>query len=515
MSELIKHVVIVGGDVCAPAVAACIANSLRGTGTKITLLDDMSRHGGVASTLPFSTDFYKLLHFKEQSLVAGTGATFKLGTEHSGWLRDGQSFVQSFGEHGVPIRLLPFHQYFLQRRLADVSCSIDDYSLASATALAGRFAFPADDPSSIQRPVQYGLQVHSSRLSAAMLSYATAAGVEHIAAIANSACVDSDTGFVASVTVDDGSVIAGDLFIDCTGEQGLLIEKALGVDYESWSDYLPCDRCVRISSTSSQDTSPMTRVVARQHGWSRRIQLVDRAEFEYFYNSDASGDSEAATQFAADVGGGDSEQPEHRSIAAGRRESFWQGNCIAIGRSAGNLESLEVSATSRADSAVTRLVGLWPHSDCDPAVAKEYNRLTTLEYESARDFVGLFYSLSDRKNSDFWNHCKTLRTSDALKKRLDLFRSHGRVSWDAEEVMSRDNWISALFGLGCIPRACDPLVDVADPKLVDEFMAEIRQSITDTVNKMPTHIDFLREYYAASGKVANAADTTSSPAPSR
>jgi len=513
MSELIKHVVIVGGDACAPAVAACIANSLRGTDTKITLLDDMSRHGGIASTLPLSTDFYKLLRFKEQTLIAATGATFKLGTEHSGWLQDGSSFVQSYGELGVPIRLLPFHQYFLKKRLTDSSLSIDEYSLASATALAGRFAMPADDPSSLQRPIQYGLHVNHTRFSAAMLSYATAAGVEHIASAVKSAT--SDSGFIASVTLDDGRAVEGDFFVDCSGEGGLLIGKTLGVGYQSWSEFLPCDRCVRITSSKSQDITPLTRVVAKQHGWSRRVQTVDRAEFEYFYNSSTSSDAQVAKQLAEDIGANDDAQPEHRAIEAGRRESFWHGNCVAIGRSAGNFESLEVSATSRAHSAVLRLVGLWPNADCDPVIASEYNRLTSLEYEFARDFVGLFFTLSDRDDSDFWIHSKTLGKSDALQNRLDLFRSHGRLSWDMQDIFSRDNWVSALLGLKCMPRVCDPLVDVADPKLVDQFMGELRQSITDTVSKMPTHIDFLREYYAASGKAANAADTTSSPAPSR
>ena len=116
MSEALKRVVVVGGDPCAPAVAAYIANSLRGSDVRITLLDDMTSHGGAASTLPVSTDFYKQLQFKEPSLVAGIGATFKLGTEHSGWLRDDHRFMQTYGQHGTPIRLLPFHQYFFKQR---------------------------------------------------------------------------------------------------------------------------------------------------------------------------------------------------------------------------------------------------------------------------------------------------------------------------------------------------------------------------------------------------------------
>jgi tryptophan halogenase len=508
MPEPIKQVVIVGGDPCAPAVAAFIAHSLRGTRTKIALLDDLSSHGGAASTLPVSTEFYKQLGFKEQPLIAGIGATFRLGTEHSGWLHDDRRFMQTFGEHGAPIRLLPFHQYFFKQRLAVPSLTLDDFSLAAAAALGGRFAFSSP-------PMRYGLQLHLQRFAHAMLSYATAAGVEHIASSAKSVALHPETGFVESVTLNSGTVVEGDLFIDCTAEQGLLIGTALDVGYEDWAEYLPCDRCIRISTNEVFDPTPMTRVVAKRDGWSRRMQMLDRAEFEFFFNHAISDDTAVARQLTKDVGAGIMAQPAFRSVAAGRRESFWYGNCVAIGRSAGNFEPLEASTTSTAHNAIMRLMKLWPHADCDPAVAAEYNRLTRLEYESIRDFIGLFYAASDRDDSEFWTHSQALKKSEKLQSRLLLFQSRGRLSWDAAESFSRDKWTSALVGLGLTPRDYDPLVDVADPKLVDQFFAEFRQEISDAVNKMPTHVEFLRQVHAASGKPSNAADTTSNPAPSR
>ena len=467
----------------------------------------MTSHGGAASTLPVSTDFYKQLQFKEPSLVAGIGATFKLGTEHSGWLRDDHRFMQTYGQHGTPIRLLPFHQYFFKQRRADPTLKLDDFSLASAAALGGRFAFSSP-------PMRYGLQMHLTRFADAMLSYAKGAGVEHRPSAATSATLLPESGFIASVTLNDGTVVDGDLFIDCTAEKGLLIDATLGVGYRSWAEFIPCDRCVRISTSEVFDPIPMTRVVAKRDGWSRRMQLLDRAEFEFFFNSSISGDATVAKQLAQDVGVGTSAQPAFRSVSAGRRESFWHGNCIAIGRSAGNFEPLETSTTSAAHNAIMRLMKLWPHADCDAAIAQEYNRLTSLEYDSIRDFIGLFYAASDRDDSEFWTHCRSLKTSELLQSRLALFRSRGRLSWDAAESFSRDKWTSALVGLGLLPRDYDPLVDVADPKLIEQYMTELRQVIAASVDKMPTHIDFLRDLHAASGKAANADATTSSPAPS-
>ena len=493
MAEPLRHVVVVGGGSCAPGVAACVANSLRGTDTKITLVDELSGYSGVASTLPVSTDFYKALRFSEQSLVTGTGATFKLGTEHSGWLQNGHRFIQSYSERGIPIRLLPFYQYFIKQKLAGHDIDFDDFSVAATAVRHGRFAVPSAEPGSTQSPYQYGLQVDSQRFAGAMLQYAIAAGVNHIAAAASQVAVEADSGFIESVTLDDGTVISGDFFIDCSGERGFLIGDALGTAYESWSEILPCDRCVRVSVRSVQDLSPVTRVVAKRDGWSRRVQLMDRADIDYFYNQAITSDEDAAAQLTKDVGASVSAVQEYRSVRPGRRRAFWHGNCVAIGRSAGDLESLEVSGLSLAHSAVMRLMSLWPRADCSPLLADEYNGLTVRDYEFARNFIALFYTLSDREDSNFWHHCQSLKTPDALANRLSLFGSRGRLSWDVDDIFGRDNWVSALIGLNCLPRDYDPLVDVADPELVDRFMGELQQAVLTNVGKMPGHDACLRQ----------------------
>lgn len=510
MAELLRHIVIVGGDACATSVAACVANSLRGTDTKITLVDKLSGYSGIASTLPTTTDFYKALRFGEQSLVAGTGATFKLGTEHSGWLQSGERFIQSFSDYGIPIRLLPFYQYFINERLAGRGTNFDDYSVAATAAQNGRFALPSAESAATSQPYQYGLQVDRQRFGGAMLQYAIAAGVEHIVSNATQVAVGPDTGFIESVTLDDGAVISGDFFIDCSGQQGLLIGDALGTGYRSWSEFLPCDRCVSVSIRDVQDLSPITRLVAKKNGWSRRIQLLDRADVEFFYRGEITNDDDAAKQLSKDFGTDVTAVQDYRSIRIGRRESFWRGNCVAIGRSAGEFEPLEVSFSSLAHSAVLRLMSLWPHTDCNPLIVDEYNRLTSREYEFARDFVALFYALSDREDSDFWHYCQSLKTPEGLASRLTLFRSRGRLNWAIDDIFSRDYWISALIGLNCMPHACDPLVDVADAALVAQYLTELRQEIDQNVSKMPTHIDFLRDLHAAAAKPTDDPNMTSS-----
>jgi tryptophan halogenase len=491
MPEPLKHIVVLGGDACAPSVAAYVAHSLRGTGARVTLVDDMQQNGGISSTLPRTTAFCKALPIDDSALVAGISATFKLAAEYSGWRREDLKFVHSYGTHGVPIRLLPFHQYFINARRLDDTIDFEDYSLASAAALAGRFAYPSSDPASLLATLKYGLHVDTARFAMGFLRFAKSIGVEHVSSMVRDAKLDAESGFIASVTLDDGTAIIGDFFIDCSGARAFLIEEMLGVRYLDQSDTLPCNRRVSVSIDNVVDASPITRIVGKTNGWSRRVQLLERADFEYFYNSGICGDEEAATQLGRDTGA--TSKPEHRPVRNGRRAEFWRGNCVAIGRSAGELEPLGVSALSTAHGAVMRLMSIWPYSDCDPVIAREYNRLSTTEFEQSLDFVRLFYALSDRDDTDFWKHCQSLRMPETLEYRLSLFRSRGRLSWDAGDIFGRNDWLSVLLGFDFLPRDCDPLVDIADPELVGQLMAQLRDVLKETLAQMPRHDDFLSQ----------------------
>lgn len=502
MPEPLKNIVVVGGDACAPSVAAYIANSSRGSDAKVTLIDDMQKNAGVSSALPTTTAFFKRLPIDDNALVAGISATFKLATEYSGWRRDDRWFTHAYGTHGVPIRLLPFHQYFIKARLADSALKYSDYSLASAAALAGRFAYPSGDSASPLATLQYGIQTDTSRFALGFLKFAQSIGVEHIASRVRDAEVDAESGFITSVTLDDGSAVSGDFFVDCSGSRACLVGEKLRIGYRSGSDVLPCNRCVSVSDYEAFDRSPVTRVVAKSNGWSRRIQLLERADFEYFYNADISDDDDAAAQLRRDAA--TSATPRYRDVRIGRRETFWHGNCVAIGRSAGELEPLGVSALSSAHSAVMRLMSIWPWADCDSAIAQEYNRLSTLEYEQSLDFTRLFYALADREDSDFWRHCESLRMPETLEYRLSLFRSRGRLSWDAGDTFGRNDWLSILLGFDCLPRNYDPLVEVAEPELVDQLMQQLRGVIEETLKQMPRHDDFL-------GQLRNPGDPKQAP----
>lgn len=493
MPDPIRHVAVVGGDPCAASVAAYVANSLRGTETRVTLIDDLSFPPRAASTLPATAQFYRALRFKEASLIGSTGATFKLGSEHTGWTPAGENFTLTYGEHGTPIRLLPFHQYFIRRKLDGIAAHFDDYSLAAAAIRAGTFELPGPRQNPLLPPYDYGIHADTRRFAGAMLHYALTAGVQHFNSVAVDATVRADDGFVEAVTLGNGERLAADFFIDCTGTRGLLIGDALDVPFESWSRYLPCNQVLAVASNETFDVAAVTRIAARHDGWSRRIQLADRAEFQLFFNNSTSSPDQIAAQFAADVRADIATVRNLGPIDAGQRDMAWRANCVAIGDSACRMEALETSALSRAHRSTMRLVSLWPDAECDPAIAVEYNRMTARDNGFALDYAALFYALGRRQDGAFWDLAGSLEPPARLVERLSLFRSRGRLDWDAEDTVSRDRWISALLGLQCLPEDCDPLVDLADASLVDQFMGQVTQVIEERLGQMPRHVAVLEQ----------------------
>lgn len=493
MPDPIRDVVVVGGDACAASVAACVANSLRGTEARVTLIDDLSFPPSAASTLPATTQFCRALRIKEASLVGSTGATFKLGSEHTGWTPTDENFKLTYSEHGTPIRLLPFHQYFIRRRLDGIAAHFDDYSLAAAAIGAGAFEPPGRRQNPLLPQYDYAIHTDTRRFAGAMLHYAHAAGVQHFNSTAVAATVRAHDGFVEAVTLASGERVAGDLFIDCTGARALLIGDTLGVPFESWSQYLPCNQVLAAATSETIDVAPVTRIAGRRDGWSRRIQLLDRGECQLFFNTGTSSLDEIAAQFASDVRADVATVRDLGSIDAGQRDMAWRANCIAIGDSVCRMEPLETSALSRAHCSTMRLMSLWPDADCDPAVAAEYNRMTARDHGFALDHAALFFALCKREDGDFWRLARSLKVPDRLQERLSLFRSRGRLDWDAEDTVSRDRWISALLGLQCLPENCDPLVDLADPSLVDQFMEQITRVIEERLGEMPRHVDVINQ----------------------
>src|SRR5439155_22429683 len=191
--------------------------------------------------------------------------------------------------------------------------------------------------------------------------YAERLGVERIEGRVVEVAQHPETGFVEAVATADGRRFEADLFIDCTGFHGLLIERALKVGYEDWSKWLPCDRAATVPCEHGGPFTPYTRATAREAGWQWRIPLQHRVGNGYVYSSGFIGDDEAAATPLANLDGKPLADPRVLKFTGGQRRKFWHKNVVALGLSAGFLEPLESTSIMLIQTGIARLIQTFPY----------------------------------------------------------------------------------------------------------------------------------------------------------
>ncbi|HME38055.1 MAG TPA: tryptophan halogenase family protein, partial [Steroidobacteraceae bacterium] len=327
--------------------------------------------------------------------------------------------------------------------------------------------------------------------------YAQARGVVRIERKIVNVELRGEDGFIRALHLDDGRQVEADLFIDCSGFRGLLIEQALKTGYEDWTHWLPCDRAVAVPCESAGELWPFTRSTARGAGWQWRIPLQHRIGNGYVYCSRFLSDDAAAAVLLANLDGKATAEPRFLRFTTGRRKKFWNKNCIALGLASGFLEPLESTSIHLIQSGITQLAAIFPDRSFDPSDADEYNRLQIDEYDRVRDFIILHYKATARDDTGLWQYCGNMDIPETLAYRINLFRSSGRVAFQNQELFVEPNWLSVFIGQGIWPRRYDPLADVIPIDSVRAQLSRLKMSIRQTAEAMPTHARFIAEHCQA------------------
>src|SRR6185312_6668117 len=255
-----------------------------------------------------------------------------------------------------------------------------------------------------------------------------------------------EDGFVEEIVLADGERIAGDLFIDCSGFRGLLIEQTLQAGYEDWSHWLPCDRAVALACEPVGPPTPFVRCTAREAGWTWRIPLQHRVGNGYVYSNSYISDDEAASALLKQLDAPALGDPRVLRFTAGQRKKAWDKNVVALGLAGGFLEPLESTAIYLIQSGIARLVNLFPDSSFNPAVIDRYNAQTAFEIERIRDFIILHFCATERDDTPFWNYCRTMEIPEPLADNIRLFRDSGRIYRNAEELFALTSWVEVMIG---------------------------------------------------------------------
>jgi tryptophan 7-halogenase len=491
----IKRILVVGGGTSGWMTAAALAHRFAGQDIAITVIEsaEIGTVGVGEATVPHIRFFNAKLGIDEADFMARTKATFKLGIEFRDWARKGDSYIHPFGVFGEAIGGVDFHHHWARLHRAGHPEPLEAYSLPVAAARHGRFAHPAADQRSILSTFSYAYQFDAGLYARFLRDYAEARGVKRIEGKITTVAQDGESGFVTSVTLESGSEIGADLFVDCSGFRGLLIEGALQAGYDDWSQYLPCNRAVAVPCANSGPLPPYTRATAGDAGWIWRIPLQHRVGNGHVYCSDYISDDDAVTALLGQLESEPLAPLNFLRFTTGKRRTQWSKNVVAIGLSAGFLEPLESTSIHLIQLAIGRLLDLFPDQSWDPLLAGEFNRLMDLEYERVRDFLILHYHATERADTPFWNYLRTMPIPTSLEHKLDVFKTRGVVVNYRDGMFLDASWLAVYAGQRIIPEQTDPLgITIGEAELVMR-MAQLSEQCRCNALAMPLHGDFIRQ----------------------
>jgi tryptophan halogenase len=489
----IRSLAIVGGGTAGWMAAAALSRSLAGMGVELRLIESaqVDPIGVGEATIPPIMDFMRQLGIDEGELVREIKATYKLGIGYRDWTRAGHFYFHPFGPAGPGLGNIPFQAYWLKMFLEGKAERLEEYSIQTVAALRGRFARPVHAPNTPLNKITYALHFDAGRFAHYLRGYAEARGVQRIEGHVRHVSVRDADGFVESVTLESGETLSADLFLDCSGFQGLLIEGALKTGYEDWNRWLPCDRAVLVHSERVAPPNPYTLVTARDAGWQWQIPLQHRDGNGYIYSGEFSGDDAASALLLRNLSGRALSEPVALRFRPGRRKASWNKNVVALGLAAGFLEPLEATSIHLIQRGIAMLLKFFPDRDFAAADIDRYNRMLESEFARVRDFLLMHYSQTERVGS-FWQYCREVPLSESLREKIELFRSHGRILREETELFPVLSWLSVMVGQNIIPRRYDPLVDGLDSRKIQIRLEELRSAVKDCVEAMPSHWEFIQ-----------------------
>jgi tryptophan 7-halogenase len=493
VAEERQRVVILGGGTAGWMTASALAAQLPHACT-VTLIEseEIGIVGVGEATLPHLRAFVESLGIDEADFMRATHATFKLGIDFRDFGRIGTSYLHPFGDFARPVNGVPFHHYWLRLRAAGRTDNLFDYSLANVMAAANRFVPPSTDRGSLLARINYAYQFDSTLFGPYLRAYAIARGVHRIEGRVVEVERRGESGDIAALKLADGSRIEGDLFVDCSGFRSLLLGDTLGEPWEDWSQWLPCDRaCALPCAPPPGPIEPYTRATAMKAGWRWRIPLQHRVGNGYVYSSAHISDDEAADAITQAVEGAPMADPRVLRFRAGRRRHSWVKNVVGVGLASGFLEPLESTSIYLVQGAIAQLVSLFPIGPIDDKDRDEFNRITDVEYDRIRDFLILHYHATERDDSSFWNHVRTMAVPDSLQEKIELFRRAGRISKYSEGLFFEPSWLSVYVGQGILPEAWDQRAEAADALAIAQGMDRLAAQIEEAVAAMPDHTAFI------------------------
>lgn len=489
MSQTIKKVVIAGGGTSGWCTAVALSRQF-GTLLDITLIEsaEIGTVGVGEATFPTICSFHKIHGIDEQEFLSATKGSIKLAISFENWARKGDRYIHPFGSFGNASWIGDFYHYWLAAKARGYDGELDDICFELQAAKSHKFAI-TENPK-----LNYAYHFDAALYAKFLRKLSEEKGVHRIEGKIVQVKQHLDNGFIESVVLESGVAIEGDLFIDCTGFRGLLIEETLNAGYEKWRQWLRNDSAVALQTEFSGDIPPYTRAIAHDSGWQWKIPLQHRQGTGHVYSSAYISDEDARNTLLQNLDGDIRAELRLLKFNTGRRKQAWVKNCVAIGLAGGFVEPLESTSIHLIQIGVHRLLKLFPFEGCNEYLIRRYNELSRIEYENIRDFIILHYKATERDDTPYWRDCRDMAIPDSLAERLELFRATGYVHHNSDEVFGVTSWLKVMTGQRIVPQGYHHFPHVISDEKIFSGLISMKEKIANAVKKMPSHTDFLEAY---------------------
>ena len=492
--QAIGKLVIVGGGTAGWMSAALISRLFSGT-LEIELVesDTIGTVGVGEATIPPIQVFNDLAGVDEQAFLRETKATIKLAIEFQNWGAIGDRYLHGFGYIGRKVGAIAFQHVYLKALAEGSAGPISDYSLNNMAADADRFNRLAKIEGTPLTGISYAYHFDAGLYAQFLRKQSESQGVNRREGLIQEVLIDSDSGDVTGLKLEDGDVVNGDFFIDCSGFNSLIFNKSLGVEFDDWSEWLLCNRAIAVPSSSEpRSLRPYTQSIAHQAGWQWRIPLQHRTGNGHVFSDSFISEDEATQVLLDNLEGEPLKDPLSLRFTPGCRKKLWHKNCVALGLSSGFIEPLESTSIHLIQIGITNLLKVFPTNGDNAAKEHEYNRRMRFEYEAVRDFIILHYHQTNREDTPFWSHVKNMHIPENLREKMASFSESGHLYRVDDELFTEVGWLQVMLGQGIRPRQYNALADTLSADEVGEYLKNLHTILKGTVAKLQPYPEFMK-----------------------
>lgn len=453
-----KHIVIAGGGTAGWMAANYFANKWPSDKVKVTLIEspDIGIIGVGEGSTPTLKRFFEELGIKESDWMPKCNATYKVSIQFNDWSPASgvKQYRHPFISQTDTFTQRAFEVNCRTRRLGlDTHVAPEDFLINGVLAKQNKAPLT---PENFPFRMEYGYHFDSALLGNYLRDVAVGRGVSHVSAVISDVALHAN-GDIAYLVTDTGK-LEGDFFVDCTGFSSTLLQQALGVKFNAYSDNLFNDSAVVLPTQVQENIQVETQSTALSNGWCWSIPLQNRTGNGYVYSASHLSSDKAEAELRRHLNLENSDvEARHLKMKVGQVEQHWQRNCLALGLSQGFIEPLEATALHLVQICIEYFSDMFEKGGFSNSEQNTYNAFAKERFDRVRDYIVGHYKLNTRDDSDYWrDNRNNMVLSDSLKsiintwfQREDLANEIKRqnigMHWDSV------SWHCLFAGYGAFP----------------------------------------------------------------